>query len=206
MSAEYDFYENPVPPGSNKKPRLHARLVTRGTTGTEQLAEIIHSRCSLSTADVQAALISLSEVMIEQLRDGNRIHIKGFGYIQMTLSCPPVRSSKEVRAESIHFKSVSFRPEIALKDALRSTAFQRAKMKNHSSKHTETDMDGLLTHFFSENPHITRLEFQILCRLTKGTANRRITKLIQAGKLQASGLARFPVYEPMPGYYGKEEK
>ena len=39
MPAEYDFYSNPVPPGSNRKPRLHARIVTKGTVGTEKLAE-----------------------------------------------------------------------------------------------------------------------------------------------------------------------
>lgn len=51
MPAQYDFYKNPIPKGSNRKPRLHARIVTRGTTTTEKLAEYsftlyaIDSRC-----------------------------------------------------------------------------------------------------------------------------------------------------------------
>lgn len=111
MSAYYDFYKNPIPKGSDRKPRLHARVVTYGTTTTERLADDIHSRCSLSTADVMATLVSLSDVIVERLREGERIYIKGLGYFQMTLECPPVKTTKEIRSESIKFKSVAFRPE-----------------------------------------------------------------------------------------------
>lgn len=75
MSAEYDFYSNPIPHGSNRKPRLHARIVTNGTIGTEDLAKEIQARCSLTTGDILATLVSLSKVITEHLRDGDRVHI-----------------------------------------------------------------------------------------------------------------------------------
>lgn len=203
MSAYYDFYKNPIPKGSDRKPRLHARVVTYGTTTTEKLAEDIHSRCSLSTADVMATLVSLSDVIVERLREGERIYIKGLGYFQMTLECPSVKTTKEIRSESIKFKSVAFRPEAELKKRLKTTRFVRAVNKNHSNRYSEIEVDGLLTGFFMDNPYITRQEFQQLCGFTKGTANRRLAAMIKAGKLKKEGLYKFPVYAPVPGNYRK---
>lgn len=203
MSAEYDFYSNPIPRGSNRKPRLHARIVTNGTIDTEDLAKEIHACSTLTVGDIQATLVSLSNAITRHLREGDRIHIKGLGYLQMTLQCPPVKSPKEIRAESVHFKSVAFRPEIALKDALKTTSFVRTTRKNHSNKYSEIEIDGLLTGYFLDHTYISREEFQHLCGLTKGTANRRLAKLILDGKLKKAGLYRFPVYVPVPGNYRK---
>jgi predicted histone-like DNA-binding protein len=102
MSLHYDFYENPVSKDSDKRPKLHARVVTEGTMTTDQLAQYIHEVCTLSTADVKASLIALVEVMAGELASGRRIHLEGLGYFQLTLSSPPVDSPKEIRAESIH--------------------------------------------------------------------------------------------------------
>lgn len=203
MPAEYDFYKNPIPPGSKRKPRLHARIVTNGTISTEELAEEIHGRSTLTTADIHATLIALSKMITEHLRRGDRVHINGLGYLQMTLQCPPVKYPKEIRAESVHFKSVAFRPEIALKDALKTTHFIRTTRKNHSASYSEIEVDSLLTGYFLDHPSISREKFQDLCCFTKGTANRRLAKLVQEGKLRKEGLYRFPVYAPVPGNYRK---
>lgn len=203
MSAFYDLYENPIAPGSNKKPRLHARIVTKGTVGTDKLAEEIHERCTLTPGDIKAVLTSLSAIMIEKLEEGERIHIEGFGFLQMTVTCAPVKPGEKVRAESIRFKSVAFRPDKELKKALKNTHFERAKIKRHSATRTEADIKELLTTYFAANTYISREEFQHLCGFTKGTASRRIKELIVAGKLKKDGLYRFPVYVPKEGYFGK---
>ena len=106
MPAEYDFYKNPIPPGSKRKPRLHARIVTNGTISTEELAEEIHGRSTLTTADIHATLISLSKMITEHLRRGDRVHINGLGYLQMTLQCPPVKYPKEIRGGTFQVGSL----------------------------------------------------------------------------------------------------
>ena len=94
MSAEYDFYKNPIPKGSNRKPRLHARIVPRGVITTEMLSEEIHDASSLTTGDVEATITMLSKAIIRNLKQGKRIHIKGLGYLEMTLQCPPIKRSE----------------------------------------------------------------------------------------------------------------
>lgn len=203
MSAHYDFYKNPSPKDSKKRPRYHARVVPHGTVSTEALADKIHSRCTVTTADVKAVLTSLSDVVIEELREGRRVYIEGLGYLIITLECPEIQSTKEIRAESIHFKSVAFRPEAALKKQLRFIEFERVPVKNHSSELTPVRIDDLLTTYFAQHPRLTRLDFQCLCGYTTATANRRLKELRESGKLINIGARRSPLYEAGEGWYGK---
>ena len=69
MAVQYDFYKNPSPKDSKKRVRYHARVVPYGTVDTNKLAQRIHSRCTVTPADVKAVLSSLSDVVIEELKD-----------------------------------------------------------------------------------------------------------------------------------------
>lgn len=202
MTAHYDFYRNPSSVNSKKQPRLHARVVTHGTIGSDIIAKDIQACCSLTTADVKAVLTALQDTLVHHLKEGRRVHLEGLGFFQITLSCPPVRSSKEIRAESIRFKSVAFRPEQALRKRLHSTPFERVREKRHSRPLTEAEIDERLTLFFAEHTSLTRQRFQSLCGLTRTTALRRLKALIDSGKLQKSGYSRYPYYVPGEGFYG----
>lgn len=61
MAVQYDFYKNHSPKDSKKRVRYHARVVPYGTVDTNKLAQRIHSRCTVTPADVKAVLSSLSE-------------------------------------------------------------------------------------------------------------------------------------------------
>ena len=148
MSVNYDFYENPKLPGSKKRTRYHARVITKGTLSSEQLAEEIHERCSLSTADVAAALLALSQITAEKLKEGYNVHIDGIGHLQLTLQCPPIQSPKEIRAESVHFKSIAFRPSTFLKRQLQTVRFVRQEEKSHSKVRTDEEIDQRVAQYF----------------------------------------------------------
>lgn len=196
MPLKYDFYKNPP---SQKEPEveyLHPRVVPFETLQTESLARLVHDRCTATTADVKLVLDALSQVMIQELKMGNRIHIDGFGYFMLTLACDPIKTDKEIRAESIRFKSIAFRPEAKLKRAFAALRVEKAMHKNHSKAVSEGAINEKLTAYFQTNASITRSAFQQLCGLTQSTAINRLNKLIAAGKLRKAGMHRFPVYEP----------
>lgn len=201
MSLEYDFYQNPIPKGSNRKPRLHARVVTNGTVNTEQLANMIHSRSTLTPGEVKAVLDSLSSVLIMELSYGKRVHMEGLGYFQLTLECPPVKTEKEIRAESIKVRSVVFRAEEKLKKKARRIKVQRVRFKNKSLKYSDIEIDGLLTGHFMDNDYITTSDFRRLCGLTESTAGRRLKKLVSENKLSRLGHRKSSVYIPVAGNY-----
>ena len=195
MPVNYDFYENPKLPGSTKRTRYHARVISKGTVSSEQLAEEIHERCSLSTADVAAALLALSQIMAEKLKDGYNVHIEGIGHLQLTLQCPPIQSPKEIRAESIHFKSIAFRPSASLKRKLQATRFVRQEEKSHSKLRAEEEIDQRVADYFQKHETLTRAQFQSLCcGLTYTTAVRHLKRLRETGKIINIASPRHPLY------------
>lgn len=204
MAAKYDFYKNPAPDGSENNGKYHARVVPNGTVTPRELAKKIQSRCTASTADVAAVLTSLADVMVDELKEGRRIHIAGIGYLTLTLKCPETESPNGIRAESIRFKSIAFRPEARLKEQLAHMEFERVKTKRHSSQLSEAGVDELLTRHFSTHPYLTRLEFERLCGYTPATANRKLKSLYEQGKLANINRKQYPLFEAAPGYYGKE--
>ena len=194
MPVNYDFYENPKLPGSTKRTRYHARVISKGTVSSEQLAEEIHERCSLSTADVAAALLALSQITAEKLKDGYNVHIEGIGHLQLTLQCPPIQSPKEIQAESIHFKSIAFRPSASLKRKLQATRFVRQEEKSHSKLRAKEEIDQRVADYFQKHETLTRAQFQSLCGLTYTTAVRHLKRLRETGKIINIASPRHPLY------------
>lgn len=201
MSLEYDFYANPPSWGSDRKPKLHARVKTRGTTTTQKLAELIEHTTSLSTADIKAALDALAGAVAFELTAGRRVHLHGLGYFGLSLSCPPIDSPKEIRAESVKFKNIVFRPDVEWKEQFRGVELEKARDKNHSLQYSEIEVDGLLTAHFLDNPYITASEFRRICGFTPTTGSRRIKQLIEDGKLRRVTYGNATMYEPVPGNY-----
>ncbi len=194
MSVNYDFYENPKLPGNTKRTRYHARMIPKGTISGEQLAEEIHERCSLSTSDVAATLLALSQITAEKLKDGYNVHIDGIGYLQLTLQCPSIQSPKEIRAESIRFKSIAFRPSASLKKRLQNVRFVRQENKSHSKVREEKKIDELVDQYFQTHETLTRSQFQSLCGMTYTTAVRHLKRLREAGKIVNIASPRHPLY------------
>lgn len=204
MSVPYDLYETPSPEGNDGAPSLHARVVSIGTVGSDDLARDIEFSSSLTASDVHAVLTVLSHYVGEHLSHGKRVYIEGLGYFGITATCPTVTTSKGVRSEVVKFKSVTFLPEKKLKKKLSAISFERTKRKNHSLPLTPLEVDNLLTEHFINHPQITRAEFERLCGITRNMAIRRINQLLEEGKLRKIGLDRFPAYVPARGYCTKQ--
>ena len=201
MPIQYEFYRNPNSQGTNKK-RYHARVVPTGRVSTSQLAKEIQKECTLTVADVKSVLIALADKMSEHLGEGRKVYLEGIGYFQVNLQCKEeVRTIHGVRSENIEFKSVSFRADIDLKKNLKERKIRRSRNKPHSMPMTEKEIDEKLTEHFSNNPILTRRDFQFLCVQVKPTACRILKKLVEDGKLKNISTPHSPVYVPDNGHY-----
>ena len=194
MAAQYDFYKNPPSQKDSKNVRLHPRIVPFDTTTPQELAALVQARCSATTADVALVLESLRSVMIQQIKMGNRVHLEGLGYFMMTLSSDSIEDSHEIRAESVHFKSISFRPEAGLRKEFQYVRLERVPLKRHSMNLTDEAIMRLLKGFFTSNDCISRSEFQGLCGMQQSMAFKRLNDLVAKGLLRKIGLPSFPAY------------
>lgn len=203
MSLKFEFYKTPVPGDQKKKVRYHARPVTRRTASTEEIVRSIQSNCTLTEADLKAALSALSQEIADRLASGERVHLEGLGYFQITLSCPETHNPDATHAQRVTFKSVKFRADQALRNRLSNLKTERARECNHSSTLSEQDIDDRLTEFFSDHDLLTRRVFQEMCHFTTITANRHLKRLLTAGRLQNINTRYQPIYTPAPGNYRK---
>lgn len=206
MSLKFEFYKTPVPGDQSKRVRYHARPVTCRTASTEEIIRSIQSNCTLTEADLKAALSALSQEIAGHLASGERVHLEGLGYFQITLSCPETFNPDDTHAQRVTFKSVKFRADQVLKNRLSDLKTERACEHNHSSTLSEQEIDARLTEYFSDHDLLTRRAFQEICHFTTITANRHLKRLLTIGRLQNINIRYQPIYTPIPGNYKKSYK
>ena len=148
-------------------------------------------------------LMELSRCMGNHLREGQRVHLDGVGYFQITLQATEPIHSMAAHADKVKFKSVSFLADRDLKGELIGMHAQRSKYKPHSATLSQEEIDKKLTGYFSTHTVLTRSDMQSLCQFTHSMAARHIRRLKEEGSLQNIGIRTQPIYVPCPGHYGK---
>lgn len=201
MAIKFEFYHTPVTSGKDEK-RYYPKVVNMQHIDTDKLAQEIHTRCTLTVSDVKSVLVSLSEQLAYHLRNGERVHVEGLGYFQVTLEAPEVCNPKAVRANKVKVKTVRFRPDVELKSLIGEADIERSQLRPHSRKWTPEAMDKRLTEYFQTEKILTRRTFQAVCDLTETTAARQIKRLLAEGKLKNISTRIHPVYVPAEGWYG----
>lgn len=202
MPVSFELYQTPMPEGKKNIKRYHARPVSYGTVSSDKVIARIHDRCTLRESDVVAALNELKLEIANCLKEGQKVHIEGLGYFQISLSCEEIRDPKEKRTYKVKMKTVNFRADKALKAELCDMSFVRSKIKIHSNKLSHLEIDMELSEYFAEKQIITRKDFQYLCGMTRITASRHIKRLIEEKKLKNLNTRNQPIYAPVPGNYG----
>ena len=118
MSIEYDLFANP-PRNGEEKPTLHARAINIQTVNTNELARMIESMSTFTTADIKGAIKAISDRLYFCLSNSQSVHLEGIGTFSVTLKCKQqVENKKDIRSASIEFKNVEFRadPELEKKN------------------------------------------------------------------------------------------
>lgn len=129
MSIRYRLTEVKDNISSKPKKGYYAQVVTKGTIDTQTLCKQIASCCALSTADMTAAIIALSQQLTECLLDGYNVNIDGIGTFSLSAESKVVQKKTDIRAQSVKVKNVNFRSAVSLKKAMQESKFEREQMK-----------------------------------------------------------------------------
>ncbi|TWV12336.1 DNA-binding protein [Bacteroidaceae bacterium HV4-6-C5C] len=194
MSIRFEWYENPDSDKRGEK-RYHARPVLNGRVETDELAHAIQDRCSLTEIDANAVLDAVSRVVGEHLRDGQRVHLNGLGYFQISLTCDgeDILEDTKRRNTKVHIKGVNFVPDQKLRRQLGPVKFDRIKVA-HSVRVSDEEVDARVNAYLQSHDHLTRSVLQELCGIKSRTAIRQLTRLQAEGKIKNIGWKRQPVY------------
>lgn len=202
MKVQFEFAPIPQPQSKETKLRYYPRVVNRHLVKTREISAEIQHACSLTEIDVNAVLDALSRSLSNYLRQGNRVHLQGIGFFDVTLTCPETQEPKKTRPSQVTYKGVNFRPDKDLKSRIADLTAERGKVRNNrSASLSDTAIDKRLTEYFAEHPVLTRYDLQRVCQMTKITAIRCIRRLLGEGKIKNIGLKNQPIYVPVPGHY-----
>lgn len=202
MAIQFELYKTPRPKDEEDKVTYHARVVNFQHIDTNYLAKEIQIATSLTEGDVKSVLDSLCHFMGDRLREGESVHLDGIGYFQIKLNSKEPITSPKLKANQIKLKAnISFKADAKLKRSVSVVHLERSKLKRHSTSRSNDEIDRLLTNYFSNNPVLTRSDFQGLCNFTASTAARHIKRLKEEKKLKNINTYYNPIYMPMPGYY-----
>jgi len=187
MAATYDLRENPNPKKDGKKQPLHPRIVSKGTIPSRELLEEISSGTTFSVADLEGALIALTERISFHLKNGYNVELGKMGYFSAKLKSRPVMEKDEIRAASVEFENINFRASASFKKKTRGTLERANKGFNTSAQLSEAERRSLLDKYLDENTFITRTDYTNLTGLLKKKAMSDLKVLINQGVLISSG-------------------
>lgn len=202
MPVKYDFFLTPQPKDKQQKVRYHARTVVNHTLTNKDIATEISKRCTIRKAEAMAVMEEMSEIFLQKLAEGHAIKLTGIGTFHISAKSPSIRTKNEVRAESIKFGGIVFRPEKKLLRQLSGTKFQKVMHSQTSSEISDIEIDGMLTEYFKDHTYITTKELQQLCGLSNHTALRRLKQRVEEGRMTHPGHRHSAFYFPVPGNYG----
>lgn len=194
MAIPFEFYANPNPDPEAPK-RYHPRVVAKGTVTLKEVVEDVSNRCTLSAADLNAAVTAIEQVVSERLANGYRVRLDGLGSFSLTLSSPEIDDPTKVRAQNVAIKSVVFSPEKAFVSHSQARGFERSAEKPHSAEVSLEQVKEVIAEYLKANAFVRRADIERILGLTKSTAQRIVKALTQEGFLcNISGDQHHPLY------------
>lgn len=197
MSAYYDLYESPCPNNQKRKeeaPVLHARPVGGRTHTTEEILQIISQECTLTEADLKAAMAALSDCIVRYLSNGDRVQLDGIGNFSVSLNCKPVTEAKEVRSQDVSFKQVNVLPAPELARKLKTMKLYRTPSSTQKHKMEEEKRMLLLNLALDKEAFITRGSYRRLTGISEYAAIKELERLVADGLLACKSTRKNKFY------------
>lgn len=118
MSVKYRKVKN-TRTGSSTQGKIYGRAVVNDVIHTKKLAEKIGNRCTVTEPDILAVINALETEIADNLAQGNRVVLDGFGSFKVGLSTSPADTAKKFTANNIKGMHVVFAPAIEVENGKR---------------------------------------------------------------------------------------
>lgn len=129
MSIQYRLTPMRDNISATPKEGYYAQVVTKGTVDTRELCKEIADKCSLTVADMKAAIEALAQTIEDKLQDGYNVCIDELGTFSVSAESRTVQDADEIRGQSVKVKNINFRPSVRLKTSMKNSKFERVVTK-----------------------------------------------------------------------------
>lgn len=195
MAISYDFYR--VADINGEKGKFRARAVSNGTISAEKLANWMHHKCGISTAEAKGFMIMLSDCMLDFLRDGYHVEVEELGHFYVSLTSRLLDRRNEIRAESVEFSRLNFRPSARLRKVLANTEKElvsSGRQKRVAKPKPREERAAMLRMHLQQHPFISRVDYSRIVKVGRDAAISDLNLFITEGWIKKYGLGRTVVY------------
>jgi len=126
MPIKYKVIEKCLPGLAHQGEKKHYALpVMHGILNLQDIIKSIEQRCTVSGADIHAALYALVDVAIDGLEDGSIVRLGELGSLRISLHSKGKDVASEVNSSDITGARVIFTPGTRIKMMIKTAKFQK---------------------------------------------------------------------------------
>ena len=129
MTIKFNIVERGRPGHSEAPKKYYPSIQSTGRVSLRGLAERASDRCSLTTADMMAAIESLLVIIPDELAQGNIVELGAFGNFWLRSSAEGIEDAEKVRGDQITTLIPRFNPGKRFKHILRQVTFEKMRKK-----------------------------------------------------------------------------
>ena len=123
-------------------PKYYGRVQAKGDINLREISERIQQSCTVTKADVHAVLISLEDVIIDSLRNGEIVRLGDLGAFQIGISSKGAATEEDYNSSLIKKARINFRPGLALVGILPGLSYKKVAIKAVKKSESETEEGG----------------------------------------------------------------
>ncbi|MDR2498826.1 MAG: DUF4469 domain-containing protein [Tannerellaceae bacterium] len=116
MKFKLDKKINPSAP--NEPAKWHAAPVYAEKVTTEEVANEISERSTISSADTEGILESFSKILPEHLAKGEPVYLRGVGTFRLGISSEGVENPNDFNVSLIRSKKIIYTPDVKIQNLL----------------------------------------------------------------------------------------
>ena len=101
--------------------------VSQGKVDLDTLSDLVASQSTMSKADCYGVIVGLTQVIANELANGNIVEIDHLVSLKLTLQGTPADSDEDLGKANITKINVVYKPSKELKSKLKETTFKRIR-------------------------------------------------------------------------------
>jgi predicted histone-like DNA-binding protein len=127
MSIKFNIVQRGRPGQAGSPKKYYPSIQSTGRVSLRQLAERASDRCTLTTADMMAAIEALLTIIPDELADGNIVELGDFGHFWLRFHAEGVEDPAHVRGDQIWTLIPRFTPGKRFRQILHLVKFEKKR-------------------------------------------------------------------------------
>lgn len=196
MAVQYELHEIENSKGSGET-QAYVRLSQGRAMSPEQLTKAIEATCTLTDADVKAAMAELCYFAVRELQAGRRFHLPEIGYLSLSAALNSTERDTDdtTGGEKVVLRGINFRPERRFLQKVRNgLTFEKSGRTTSSTRFTDEELTARVTDYLGANRYLTCRALMYELGVSEYTARQALARLVEIGVLVREGTARRYIY------------